>query len=161
VETVSVLLWTAIILLFILSIAGIFMPILPSVLFLWGGFLIYHFLIDSTGLGSVFWWGMGILTAIMFIVDYVASAYFVKKYGGSKWSMLGSILGMILFPFIMGPLGIIIGPFIAIFVIEMLLGQTKSHSFKVAWGSFISFISSSFVKVLVTIGMIIWFFIDI
>lgn len=39
------ILWIVIIGLFILSFVGLISPVVPSVLAVWGGFLIYHFFI--------------------------------------------------------------------------------------------------------------------
>lgn len=42
------ILWLVVIGLFILSFVALFYPVLPSVTAVWGGFLVYHFFIDST-----------------------------------------------------------------------------------------------------------------
>lgn len=154
----NILLWSLIILFFIFSFAGILFPILPSILFLWGGFLIYHFFINGEALNALFWWGLGGVTLFLLIADYVIGAYFVKKFGGSPWSMVASIAGALLFPWFMGPIGIIVGPFLAIFLVELILGKGEGHSFRVAFGSFLSFLSSGFVKMLLQLAMILWFF---
>src|SRR5699024_12593574 len=71
--------------LFLLSFVGLFFPFIPSSLFLWGGFFLYFFFVDSSTLGSFFWVTMVVLTGILFVADLFANSYFVKQYGGSKW----------------------------------------------------------------------------
>lgn len=50
----DILIWIVIAGLFILSFAGIIFPIVPSVLVLWGGFLLYHFVLNSEELNLIF-----------------------------------------------------------------------------------------------------------
>ncbi|UTW69260.1 DUF456 family protein [Anaerobacillus sp. HL2] len=69
-----------------LSFVGLVFPIIPSVLVIWGGFLIFQFLISPGRTVAVFsgsW--MVVLTINIFIVDFVLNSHFVKKSGGSKW----------------------------------------------------------------------------
>lgn len=77
--------WIGIVLLFIISFAGLIFPIIPSIVFLWGGFLLYHFGINHEELSVVFWLAMAAFTILIIVADILANSYFVKKYGGSKW----------------------------------------------------------------------------
>lgn len=158
----DVLLWLIVILLFGLSIAGIFLPVLPDTILLWGGFLLYQFAIAGPGAGLPvsFWWGMGILSVLLYGADLLTNMYFVKKYGGSKASAIGSIVGIIIGVFVFPPFGMIIVPFILVLLIEMLKQkQPAERAFKIAVGSLIGFFSSVVVKIFIQLIMIIWFFI--
>lgn len=81
----DVILWILIVVLFIVSFIGVIYPIIPSVLLIWIGFLLYQFGINSDELGWLFWIAVAILTVLLFVADIVANSYFVKKFGGSKW----------------------------------------------------------------------------
>lgn len=83
--------WIGITILFITSFAGLVFPIIPSILFLWGGFLLYHFGINNDELSVIFWLAMAMFTILIIVADILANSYFVKKYGGSKWGR-GSLL---------------------------------------------------------------------
>ncbi|CAM5788836.1 MULTISPECIES: DUF456 domain-containing protein [Brevibacillus] len=158
----EILLWIVIAALFILSIAGIFLPVIPDTILLWGGFLLYHFFIADPGAGlpASFWWGMAVLSVLLYGADLLTNMYFVKKYGGSKassWAAaLGILLGVILFP----PFGMLIMPFVLVVLVEMLIQkQPFERAVKAGVGSLIGFLGSVVVKVVLQVVMIIWFFV--
>lgn len=159
----EILLWIVIVALFILSIVGIFMPVLPDTLLLWGGFLLYHFFLTSPGEGlpASFWWGMVALSILMYGADLLTNMYFVKRYGGSKWSSFAAVVGIILGLFVFPPFGILIMPFILVVIVELLQNQPFERALKAGLGSLIGFLSSAVVKVVIQIAMIIWFFLAI
>ncbi|EST52441.1 membrane protein [Brevibacillus panacihumi W25] len=159
----EILLWIVIVALFILSIVGIFMPVLPDTLLLWGGFLLYHFFLASPGEGlpASFWWGMVALSILMYGADLLTNMYFVKRYGGSKWSSFAAVVGIIVGLFVFPPFGILIMPFILVVAVELLQNQPFERALKAGLGSLIGFLSSAVVKVVIQIAMIIWFFLAI
>lgn len=154
-------LWTVIILLFLLSIGGVIIPVLPDTLFVWAGFLLYQFVLADVSLPASFWWGMGMITLLIIGSDYVANLVFVKKYGGSRWAMAGAIFGMIFAPFIMGPIGILIGPFVTVLIIELFRKKEFESALKVGMATIFALFSSTIVKIVLQLIMIIWFFIVI
>lgn len=159
----EILLWIMIITLFGLSLAGIFIPVLPDLILLWIGFLLYQFvLVDpgAAGLPPSFWWGMGILSALSFGADMLTNVYFVKRSGGSRLSSIGAIVGVILGIFVFPPFGMILLPFLFVIVIELFVQkQSMEKAIKVGFGSLIAFLGSAVVKVVIQVIMIIWFFI--
>jgi len=159
----EILLWIVIVALFILSIVGIFMPVLPDTLLLWGGFLLYHFVLAAPGEGlhASFWWGMVALSILMYGADLLTNMYFVKRYGGSKWSSFAAVVGIILGLFIFPPFGILIMPFVLVVIVELLQQQPFDRALKAGFGSLIGFLSSAVVKVVIQIAMITWFFLAI
>ncbi|GGH72590.1 membrane protein [Compostibacillus humi] len=158
---IDFLLWLVIILFFILSFAGILFPVIPSVLLLWAGFIIYHLFIHSGELGLLFWIVMGLFTIILFVADILANSYFVRKYGGSKWGERGAAVAVIVGSFIYPPLGIIILPFIAVFAIELFQQRTAREVLGASIGSLLGFLGGSVAKVLIQLIMIMWFFVVI
>ena len=59
-----------------------------------------------------------------------------------------------LLAFWMGPLGVIIGPFMGAFIGEMIAGQDSRRSFRAALGSFVGFLLGSFLKIVVCFMML-------
>ncbi|GGM33804.1 membrane protein [Paraliobacillus quinghaiensis] len=148
--------WLLIIASFILSYVGVIYPIIPSPLVLWIGFLLYYFLIDQ-GLTWVFWSVAVLLTIILIVSDIIANSYFVKKYGGSKWGERIAGLGVIVGSFIIPPFGIIIVPFLAVIVVELLQRRSTQEAMRAALGSLFGFLGGAFAKVVLQTVMIIWF----
>ncbi|MEJ7358479.1 DUF456 family protein, partial [Staphylococcus epidermidis] len=81
----TVLLWSLITIAFILAFVGLVKPVIPSVLVLWVGFLIYQFGFHNGRLSWVFYIAMVIFTILIFLADFLMNKYFVGKYGGSKF----------------------------------------------------------------------------
>ncbi|TMN22529.1 DUF456 domain-containing protein [Lentibacillus cibarius] len=157
----DIIIWTIIAVLFIGSFAGIIFPIIPSPLVLWVGFLLYHFVINADELSSWFWTGMAVLTIVLIAADVIANSYFVKKYGGSKWGERGAAVAVIIGSFIIPPFGILIVPFVAVFVIEMMQKKTYGEALRASIGSLIGFLGGAVAKVVIQLVMIVWFFVAI
>ncbi|MBD1372930.1 DUF456 domain-containing protein [Hazenella sp. IB182357] len=149
--------WIIIGILFLLAYAGLVAPGLPDAPFILGGFLIYHFFINDTEFGWVFWISMTLITIMLIVIDYISGGVVAKKYGGSTWSMIAAAVGVIVFPFIMGPIGILIGPFVLVLLLELILRKSKEDALKIAFGTVVGFIGGTFVKFFILTAMIIWF----
>ncbi|RLL42096.1 DUF456 domain-containing protein [Oceanobacillus piezotolerans] len=158
---VDFIVWIVIIAMFVLSFVGILYPIVPSVLVLWVGFLLYQFIINPDELTIVFWIAMILFTVFLFVADIIANSYFVKKYGGSKWGERGAAIAVIVGSFIIPPLGVIVVPFLAVFVIELIQRRTPKDAIRASIGSLFGFLGGSAAKVLIQLIMIVWFFIVI
>ncbi|BCU51624.1 DUF456 domain-containing protein [Staphylococcus auricularis] len=156
----SVLLWLLIIAAFILAFVGLIKPVIPSVLMIWIGFLIYQFGFHNGHLSWVFYISMAILTVLMFVADFVTNKYFVSKFGGSKLSEYAALIGVIIGCFVFPPFGIIIVPFILVFVVELIKEPDVLKALKASFGSVVAFLTSSIAKAGILIVMMVWFFVD-
>lgn len=136
----------------LLGILGSFLPVLPGPIVSWVGL----FLLYLTKVIPDDWWFLGItlvIALIVFTLDYVIPAVGTKKFGGSRAGMLGTTVGLIvalLFP-ILGIFGIIIWPFIGALVGELINKADQKTALKAAFGSFIGFLTGTFLKFVVTI----------
>ncbi len=90
-------------------------------------------------------------------IDNIVTALGAKKMGGSKWGMLGAILGGI-FGFIMGNfIGFILGPLIGAILFELIFAHKDlNESFKSGIGSLIGVFLSVFLKIVINISLIIF-----
>lgn len=155
------ILWTLIILAFLSAFVALVMPMIPGILMMWVGFFIYHFAINNNELSWFFWIAMATLTIITLLSDYVLGSRFVKKYGGSKAGELTAAIGIILGSFFFPPFGIIIIPFVAVFIVELLMQQDFKRALDASVGSLFGFLTSTVAKFIILIIMIIWFIFDI
>lgn len=142
-----------------MSFVGLFVPVIPSILLIWVGFLLYQFTIATIGLPMQFWLIALGLTIILFLADFFANKYFVGKFGGSKWSEWGAVIGVILGVFIYPPIGIIIVPFIIVLVIELIQKQPLRSAMLAAVGAIAGFLSGIFAKFMIQLVLIIVFFV--
>lgn len=154
------ILWIIIIACFIINFVGLIYPIIPAVLMIWIGVALYHFFI----LSEITWWTWStliVLTIFIFAADYAASMYFVKKYGGSKWGSRAAAVGIIAGIFVFPPFGILLVPFALVLLIELTQGNDFSQSLKIAFGTLLAFLSSTFAKGLIQLLMILLFFVNV
>ncbi|MGJ9385515.1 DUF456 domain-containing protein [Salipaludibacillus sp. CF4.18] len=157
----DVLIWIIIVALFIISFIGLIYPIIPAVLMLWAGIILYYFFIDASALSWWTWGSLIALTIAIFVADYLASMYFVKKYGASKHGMTAATIGLIVGSFIIPPFGILIVPFVLVLVIELLQQHSLAHSFKAAVGTLLGFLTSTFAKGMIQLTLIGIFLVDV
>lgn len=138
--------------LMLVGILGSFLPVLPGAPVSWIGLL----LLILTKAVPNNWWFLGITLAIAIIVsvlDYVIPAMGTKKFGGSRAGMIGTMVGLLVAIFIpvLGFFGIIIWPFVGALVGELINKADKKSAMKAAFGSFMGFLTGTFLKFLVTI----------
>ena len=135
----------------LIGILGSFLPALPGPPVSWVGL----FLLYLTKAIPDDWMILGITLAIAIIVfalDYIIPAVGTKKFGGTRAGMIGTTLGLIvalIFP-IFGIFGIIIWPFVGALVGELINKADSKTALKAAFGSFIGFLTGTFLKFVVT-----------
>ncbi|WP_174734111.1 DUF456 domain-containing protein [Mesobacillus harenae] len=154
----EVIYWGLIIGCFIVAFVGLIYPIIPSVLFLLGGFGLYGLLFSFEPFNWLFWLVQGLFVVLLFGADYIANLIGVKKYGGTKAGVWGSTIGLLVGPFIIPVFGILIGPFVGAILAELAVNRKSlSEAVKVGLGSVVGFISSAITKGFIQIIMLIYF----
>ncbi|KOS61886.1 DUF456 domain-containing protein [Lysinibacillus agricola] len=154
--------WILVIACFIISFIGLVYPIIPGVLFLLGGFLVYGLFFSFTELSWWFWASEIIFVVILFGADTVANAFGIKKFGGSNAGMWGSTIGLLIGPFVIPVAGILAGPFLGAVIAELIVERrTFGEAVKSGVGSLVGFLASTFAKAVIQIVMIVVFFIAI
>jgi uncharacterized protein len=150
--------WAIIILSFAVAFIGLVYPVIPSVLFIAGGFLLYGIFFSFEPFNWQFWLIQGLFVILLFGADYIANLIGVKKYGGSKAGVWGSTIGILAGPFIIPIFGIIIGPFLGAMIAEWLVNKKDfKDAVKIGFGSVVGFISSVFAKGIIQAIMILYF----
>ncbi len=137
-------------LLMILGIIGSFLPILPGPLTSWVGLLVFH-LTDVVPMNWTFLIITFIIALAIWILDYIIPAMGTKRYGGSRAGMIGTTIGLLVGLFSPIPGGIIIGPFFGALIGELIYKSDFDKAIKAAFGSFIGFVASTFLKFVVAV----------
>ncbi len=139
----------------VIGLLGSVVPILPGPALSLVG-MICTYMTDGSTITQPMLWIWGIITLVVTVLDYILPAYFSKVFGGSKAGVTGATIGVFAGMF-MGPIGIILGPFVGAVAGEMLSQRRPfEEAVKVGFGSLISFIVGSGLKLVIT-GMMMYY----
>ncbi len=129
-----------------LGIIGSFLPILPGPITSWIGLLLLHL----TKAIPQDWTFLGITLAIallIFFLDYFIPAMGTKRFGGTKYGVYGTTIGLIIGLFSPIPFGILIGAFCGALVGELIYDSNDtSRAIKASFGAFLGFLASVTIK---------------
>ncbi|MBO7255335.1 MAG: DUF456 domain-containing protein [Paludibacteraceae bacterium] len=150
---------------FLIILAGIFLvigllgaviPILPGLPFSYIGLLLLHFSskIEFTLTFLIVWL---IVVIVLQVLDNVLPAWGAKYFGGSKWGVWGSFVGLFIGLFF-GPIGILLGSFLGAVVGELIYGKPIEEAARSGFGTFIGFIASTIAKLIIS-GLFIFYYI--
>ncbi|WP_108670787.1 DUF456 domain-containing protein [Peribacillus acanthi] len=154
----DIVFWIIISLMFLVGFVGLIYPIIPSVLFIFGGILLYGVFFSFEPFNWFFWTVQGTFVIMLFAADYLANLIGVKKYGGSKAGIWGSTIGLIVGPIIIPIFGLIIGPFAGAVIAEIIVHKKDfPTALKIGFGSVVGFISSVITKGIIQAVMVIYF----
>ena len=155
---IDIIAWILISLCFIVALFGTFYPIIPSVVFMVLGFIVYGLFFTFTELTWLFWIIQILFVVLLFSADMAANAFGVKKFGGTKAGVWGSTIGLLFGPFVIPVAGILIDPFIGAVIAELIVTRHGlKHAIKSGVGSLIGFLTSSAVKIIILVIMLIVF----
>lgn len=144
------------IILLLAGLTGCLLPLLPGPPLAYMALLVLQLRAEPPfSLNFLLLWA--VLVALVTLLDYVIPVYGTKKFGGTQAGVWGCTLGL-LAGFWLGPLGIIIGPFVGAFVGEWLADRNSEKALRAAIGSFIGFLAGTALK-LVVCGVMTYYFI--
>lgn len=144
----SVALVIVAIILVITGIVGCIVPALPGVPLSYLALVLLRFSDKGDKVSNTLLIVYGVLTAVVTVLDYVIPAWGTKRFGGSKWGVWGSTIGLLVGLF-MGPLGIVIGPFVGAVVFELLGGKPSREAIRAGWGTFVGLLSGTIIKLII------------
>jgi len=146
----------------LLGIIGSFLPILPGPITSWLGLLIAHFT-NAIPMNKSFLITTLIIALCIWLLDYIIPAMGTKRFGGTRYGMIGTTIGLIIGLIAPIPGGIIIGPFVGALIGELINKSDSKTATRAAFGSFIGFLTSTFIKFVVAViyfGLLIGILID-
>lgn len=141
-----------------LGIVGSFLPILPGPITGWFGLLLIHL----TKIVTMDWTFLSItliIAILIWVLDYFIPAIGTKRFGGSKYGVYGTTIGLIIGLLSPIPFGILIGAFCGAFIGELLYdSKDTNRALKASIGAFIGFLASTTIKFSVALVYVILYF---
>ena len=89
----------------------------------------------------------GVVVVIISVLDYVVPAWGTKHYGGTKWGVWGSTIGVFVGLFF-GAMGVILGPLVGAVIGELISGKQLNDALKAGWGSFVGILFGTILKLI-------------
>ncbi|MDG6004288.1 MAG: DUF456 domain-containing protein [Candidatus Brocadia sp.] len=139
------------------GMAGIIIPIIPSTPLIWVGAFIYAI---STHFEKVTWTMLlffALMTIFSVVLENLGNVYGAKKFGATRWGILGSVIGTGAGFFLGGPVGLILGPIVGTIIFEVIGGKDYKGALKSGVGNFVGFLGGSIVKMIIGLVMIVLF----
>ena len=133
-------------LLMLIGIIGCIVPGLPGTPIAYAGLWIAQATerVDFSWQFLLVW---GIVTVVISALDYIVPAWGTKRYGGTKWGVWGSTIGVFVGLFA-GPWGVILGPLVGAVIGELLGGKAAQEALRAGWGSFIGILFGTILKLI-------------
>jgi uncharacterized protein YqgC (DUF456 family) len=126
------------------GIVGCVVPVLPGPPLSFVGLLLME-LQSHPPFSARFMWIWAFVVVLISLLDYLVPQYGTKKFGGSKLGVWGCTIGLMA-GFLLGPYGIILGPFTGAFIGELIANKPSGLALKAATGALIGFFASTVLK---------------
>lgn len=144
----------------LIGVLGAILPVLPGPPISWIGLLMIYLTsiipMDYKILGVTLF-----IAILITVLDYVIPALGTKKFGGSKYGIIGTTIGMLIGLITPIPFGIIIGAFLGALIGELYFAkQNSSKALKASVGSVVGFFIATGLKLAVSI-IYLWMFIEL
>ena len=136
------------------GLAGVVLPIIPSTPLIWVGVFIYAACDRFESIGWSLLFIFAILTIVSLALDYLGGVIGAKKYGATRWGLIGSVIGGIAGFFMGGIIGLIFGPFFGAVLFELIFGKDLKGAFKSGVGTLVGFLGGVIVKLVISVVII-------
>ena len=130
----------------LIGIIGCIIPGLPGTPVAYLGLLIAQ-ATDRVDFSWQFLLIWGIVTVVVQVLDYVVPAWGTKRYGGTRYGVWGSTIGVFAGLFF-GAAGVIIGPLVGAVLGELIGGKDAAQALRAGWGSFLGILCGTVIKLI-------------
>lgn len=143
---------------FLLALAGIFLPFLPGVPVAALAAFLAAWMTGFRELGTVPLVIIGVLALLSVLTDYLAGALGAKRFGAGRAGVWGSILGALFGLFLFPPFGFLLGALLGAVAGELLTGRAPQDALRAAFGVFVGTLGGILTNVLllIAIGIVVF-----
>ncbi|GAA4445963.1 DUF456 domain-containing protein [Nibrella saemangeumensis] len=98
--------------------------------------------------------GLGIVTAVVAVLDYYVPIWGTKRFGGTKAGTWGAMIGVVVGFLFIPVIGVFVGAFLGALIGELIGGANMNYALRAAFGSFVGFLAGIFMKVILCLIML-------
>lgn len=151
--TTTALLWILALALVAVGTAGTVLPGLPGPPLVFAGLLLAAWINDFQQVGVLTLVLLGVLTALSWVVDLVATAGGAQRLGASRLAIAGAIIGTLIGLFFGLP-GILLGPFAGAVLGELIGRGRLPQALKVGAGTWVGLLLGTLVRLALVCAML-------
>jgi hypothetical protein len=140
-------------LLFLAGLVGSVVPWMPGPLFIVAGALVWAVATDFATIGVGRLLLLAALAVAAFLLDFVVGALGARRYGASRWGVVGAVVGALVGLFF-GPLGLIVGCVAGAVGGELLRGADFDRGVRSGLGAVVGMLAGLVADLLVAVAMI-------
>jgi uncharacterized protein len=144
-------------LLMLVGVAGIIMPMIPGIPYMFFVALIFGIIDKFTHLTGKNLILLGVIAVVALIVDHASGMLGAKLGGASKKSLLYGFVGLIIGIIVIPPFGGIAGLLVGVFVGEIINNKSHMDAFKAAGGSLLGALSGMLINGILAIVFFVAF----
>jgi len=152
VSILTVALWTAVVALMLVGLAGIVLPMLPGTVLIFAAILLGAWIDDFTKIST---WTVALaalLAVISLVCDYVAAALGAKRVGASRQAIIGAVLGTLLGIFT-GLWGLVFMPLVGAAIGEYMVLRDLQRAGRVGVATWVGLLLGTAVKIALAFTM--------
>ncbi len=138
----------------LVGMAGIVVPIIPSIPLIWLGAFLYAIFTHFEKITWLMLLIFALLTIFSTVLENLGNVYGAKRFGATRWGIVGSVVGTGVGFYMGGPIGLILGPIVGTVIFEIIGGKDCKGALKSGLGNFVGFLGGSVVKILIGLVMI-------
>lgn len=114
---------------------GTVVPVLPGTILIFAAALVHGLFTDFAPVDANALLTIGVLAAAGEAAGYVVTSAGAKRYGARRAGVIGSMLGLIVGLFTLGPIGLLVGPLLGAIVAEAATGRTLDDALRAGIGA--------------------------
>jgi uncharacterized protein len=149
----TVLLWIAAIGLIVSGVAGTVLPVLPGPILVFAGIALAAAIDDFSRIPVWLLVVLGVLTALAWVVDYVAALFGAKRAGASRQAIIGAALGTVA-GILTGLWGLLFMPLAGAAIGEYLAERDALRAGRVGVATWIGLLLGTVAKLAIVLAMV-------
>jgi uncharacterized protein YqgC (DUF456 family) len=145
--------WALAVALIVIGVIGTFLPVLPGAALVFGGMLLAAWIDGFERVGWITLVILGVLTALVFVVDIVSGFLGAKRVGASKLAIVGAAIGTVVGLFF-GIIGVLVAPFIGAVVGEVIARGQIAPAARVGVATWVGMLVGTLAKFALVLAMV-------
>ena len=145
-----------VVLLMLAGLIGSALPVVPGTPLILAGAVVYAIATDFTPIGVGRLIVLTLLSIAAMVLAHLASALGVRSAGGSRWAMVGALVGAIL-GLAVPPAGLLLGPLLGAIAVELWRTHKLAESVRVGVGAVVGVLAGIVAHVALAFTMVALF----